>query len=78
MMQADPPEMALIPTTGSALAAGLVAPGGRMRVICSWCRCELPAKACAPARDGAVSHGICPACRDAMLAAEGLPPLTAD
>ena len=67
-----------IGSIGNAQAAGPLATTGRMRVVCSWCRSELPAKACEPARDGAVSHGICTPCRNAMLADEGLAPPPAD
>lgn len=33
-----------------------------MRVLCSWCRCDLGTKPCDEAQNGTTSHGVCPAC----------------
>lgn len=37
----------------------LAFPNTQMRVVCAWCDAELDP---APGPEGAVSHGICPAC----------------
>lgn len=38
----------------------------RMRVVCAWCPDQptIGLKPCPPEDDGAVSHGICPACKE--------------
>ena len=41
--------------------AGVALPA--LRVICSWCRREMPPVPCLPAHAGQVSHTICPECR---------------
>jgi hypothetical protein len=42
-----------------------------MAVRCGWCGANIEAKVCEPAMAGKVSHGICPACQQKLLA--GLP-----
>lgn len=38
-----------------------------LRVVCGWCQADLGLKPCGAARDGEVSHGICPACLKEQL-----------
>ena len=39
-----------------------------LRVICGWCRVELPPQPCTPEMAGQVSHGLCPTCAAAWRA----------
>jgi hypothetical protein len=38
-----------------------------MAVVCAWCAAPMPAKVCAPAEAGKVSHGMCQACYERQM-----------
>ena len=38
-----------------------------MRVVCAWCKCELPSAPCVEKMNGQISHGICEKCNERLM-----------